>query len=292
MEERKPRKKALFRKEAQNAEKVSHGETLSTSKVLSVKLSDIIVPPNAVLRGEETLELDGLTKTLKRDGVIQPVGVKLKGDKYELVFGYRRFMAAKKAGLKEVPALVFNIINDKQAAILRGLENFQRKNLNPIEEAEYFAKLQRNFGMSTREIAHALGLDKAHVSRMLQLLKLHPDVQECVYRKRLPVKLALMLLKVKDPKHQAELANKYALGEISRQEFLARARLTGKLAEHVRPREPSPNLGERSFTCFICGLQRPLTVRGGQILSASLCHACAQWLIEEIIKIRREKGAT
>jgi ParB family chromosome partitioning protein len=281
----KLRKKAFSKKEAQFEEKVFPGGTPFTS----LKLSDIIINPKWVLRDEDELRLERMIKSLKR-GFLQPVGVRPKNEKYELVYGYRRYKAAQKAGLKEIPAIVLNV-DDEEAALLKGVENIQRRNLNPMKEAEYFMKLQREFGLSAREIARRLGLDVKYVTRRLQLLKLNPDVQECVYRGKLPFRLALELLKVKEPKHQAELANQYCMGQISRKEFLAKVNLASKLSERVMPREPV-SIEQRTFTCFICGLQRPLNVRGGQILNNSICSTCAQWLLEEIIKIRREKGST
>jgi ParB/RepB/Spo0J family partition protein len=245
-----------------------------------------------IIRDEDEVEpsLTDLVRSFKRSGVLQPIGVRRVGPNYELVFGYRRLLAALKAKLDKIPALVLEA-DDKEAMFKVLMENIHRKDPNPIVVAEYIKNLQSKFGLSAREIARETGVDVSYVTRRLKLLQLDPDVQECVYRGKLPFRLALELLKVKEPKHQAELANQYCMGQISRKEFLAKVNLASKLSERVMLREPV-SIEQRTFTCFICGLQRPLNVRGGQILNNSICSTCAQWLLEEIIKIRREKGST
>lgn len=138
--------------------------------------------------------LDELSQSIKEQGVIQPIVVrKLNAKEYELIAGERRWRAAQIAGLNQIPALVCNIDN-KSALAIGLIENIQRQDLNPIEEAAALRKLIDEFGITHEEVAKSVGRSRAAVSNMLRLLTLTPVVQEYLISKQLDVGHAKILM--------------------------------------------------------------------------------------------------
>lgn len=133
--------------------------------------------PRGVIQSED---LETLAASIRAHGVVQPVVVRvLEGGTYELIAGERRWRAAQLAGLTEVPALIRKA-DDAAAAAMALIENIQRRDLNPLEEAAAFRRLIEEFGLTHQETADAVGRSRAAVSNLLRLLDLHPDVQALV----------------------------------------------------------------------------------------------------------------
>lgn len=120
-----------------------------------------------------------LADSIRKQGVVQPILVRpLKGtDKYEIIAGERRWRAAQMAGLHEVPAVIRNV-PDQTAACIALIENIQREDLNPLEEAQTLSRLLHEFKMTHESIAEAVGRSRSMVTNMLRLLELHSDVQD------------------------------------------------------------------------------------------------------------------
>jgi len=114
-----------------------------------------------------------LADSIRKRGLLQPVVVRRKGDRYELVVGERRWRAAKLAGLDEIPAILKDF-SDQELLILSLIENLQREDLNPIDEAEGYQRLITQFGLSEKEVAELVGKKRPTISNKLRLLKL-PD---------------------------------------------------------------------------------------------------------------------
>jgi ParB family chromosome partitioning protein len=122
--------------------------------------------------------LEDLAKSIKVQGVIQPIVVRsLSQDKYEIIAGERRWRAAQLAGLDKVPAVVRDI-PDEAAIAVALIENIQRENLNPIEEAMALQRLATEFGLTHEQVADSVGRSRAAVSNLLRLLTLNPNVRE------------------------------------------------------------------------------------------------------------------
>ncbi|MFK7892144.1 MAG: ParB/RepB/Spo0J family partition protein [Granulosicoccus sp.] len=137
--------------------------------------------------------LNELAESIKAQGMIQPVIIRACADGYELVAGERRWRAAQIAGLDRIPAILRDM-EDQSVAAVSLIENIQRKDLNPLEEAAAFARLCDEFGMTHKAVAESVGRSRASVSNLLRLLDLHEEVKELVDRAELEMGHARALL--------------------------------------------------------------------------------------------------
>lgn len=152
-------------------------------------------------------KLQELADSIKAQGIIQPVVVrKLAAEKYEIIAGERRWRAAQLAGLQQVP-VVIKEIDDRTAMAIALIENIQREDLNPLEEAEALRRLLEEFEMTHQQVADAVGKSRATVTNLLRLIDLHPDVKKMLVNRQLEMGHARALLSLDGPK-QVLLANK------------------------------------------------------------------------------------
>lgn len=150
--------------------------------------------------------LQSLADSIRSQGVVQPIVVRESGGgRYEIVAGERRWRASKLAGLTTITAVV-RAMEDRTAMAVALVENIQRADLNPLEEAEALRRLIDDCGLTHEQAAEAVGRSRAAVSNLLRLLDLHPDVQALVRENRLPLGHAKVLLAVHGER-QAKLAN-------------------------------------------------------------------------------------
>ncbi|BBB90585.1 MAG TPA: ParB/RepB/Spo0J family partition protein [Methylomusa anaerophila] len=147
-----------------------------------------------------------LAESIRQHGVLQPVVVRKTLTGYELVAGERRWRASQKAGLKSIPVVVREY-TDAEMMEIALIENLQRQDLNPIEEALAFRRLIEDFGLTQEEVAQKIGRSRSMIANIVRLLNLHPDVQEFVSRGTLSMGQARPLLAINDPAMQMELAN-------------------------------------------------------------------------------------
>jgi ParB family transcriptional regulator, chromosome partitioning protein len=138
-------------------------------------------------------ELDELANSIKHNGVIQPVVLRKNGNNYEIIAGERRYRASKLAGLKQIPAIVRDL-SDVDALAISLIENIQRKDLNIIEESRGYRRLTDEFNLTHEELAKITGRSRSHISNILRLLNLHPDVQEMLMLGQLDMGHARALL--------------------------------------------------------------------------------------------------
>ncbi len=169
--------------------------------------------------------LQELAESIKAQGVIQPVIVRERGlSQYELIAGERRWRASKLAGLVEIPVVVKSI-NDEAALAMGLIENIQRENLNPIEEAQGLKRLVDEFGLTHETVARAVGRSRSSISNSLRLLGLPESVQDMLYQRRLEMGHARALLTL-PVVQQLELAQKavkngWSVREVERRSQLA-----------------------------------------------------------------------
>lgn len=179
-----------------------------------------------------------LAQSIDANGIIQPLIVRQKGERYEIVAGERRWRASRLAGLTEVPVVVANTSNDHLLEVSL-IENIQREDLNPIEVAQAFDKLHREHQLSHEDIARRTGKDRSSVTNMLRLLKLPTDIQLALGEYRLSMGHARALLGLSDPELQREIADKImAQGLSVRQVERMVQQATG-------PREEAPDTFKR-----------------------------------------------
>src|SRR4029077_5659483 len=149
--------------------------------------------------------LQELVDSIRQHGIIQPLIVRQMDGRHELIAGERRWRAAQGAGLTEVPVIV-RVASDLEVLELSLIENLQRTDLNPIEEAHGYARLRDEFGMTQEEIALKVGRSRAAVANALRLLDLHPQIQTWVGQDVVSVGHAKVLLGVKAIEEQLRLA--------------------------------------------------------------------------------------
>ena len=198
--------------------------------ILQVPVEDII--PNRFqprLSFDDT-SLNDLALSIKQHGIIQPLVLRRKNDKYEIIAGERRFKAAKLAGLASVPAVISNL-DDNASAEVAIVENIQRKDLTAIEEAKSFQVLLDKGYMTQDELARKMGLSQSAISNKLRLLTLDESVQDAILSEKISERHARTLLKVPSHEKQKELLNK-----------IINERLTVKqLEDEIKNMELTPN---------------------------------------------------
>lgn len=202
-------------------------------------------------------KLSELAESIKTHGVVQPLVVRSAGDGYELVVGQRRLRAARMADLEQVPVVVTEL-DDIEMIQVALIENLQREDLNPIEEAESYRRLVEEFGVTQEELAEALGRSRPSISNIMRLLNLHPEVQAIVSRGTISMGHARALLAIEDPALQTEACKRVVEQDLSVREteglvrrVLATGRLDGKEKRREGPRDPEiVSLEERLRRAF------------------------------------------
>ena len=169
--------------------------------ILSLRVEDLAPNPVQPRRRFDEEELRELSESIRSYGILNPLTVRLRCGKYELVAGERRLRAAKLAGLKEVPCLLVDV-DMQDAGLLALVENLQRKDLDFLEEAEGLQRLIRMFGMSQEEAARRIGKSQSAVANKLRLLKLPPDVLDALRQNGLSERHGRALLRLPDGESQ------------------------------------------------------------------------------------------
>jgi ParB family transcriptional regulator, chromosome partitioning protein len=180
-------------------------------------------------------ELAELEASIKASGLLQPIVVRARDDgKWELVAGERRLRAVSRLGWTEIPAVVREF-DDRAMLTLALVENLQRADLNPLEEAEGYQRLIDEFGLTQQQVADAVGKDRTSITNLLRVLTLQPAVKQLVERGHISAGHARALLPIKDERRQLELANEIVARQLSVREVEARAReLTAESTPQIR----------------------------------------------------------
>ena len=176
-------------------------------EIIEVSLDDII--PN---RFQPRLSFDEdalneLAKSIRQHGIIQPLVLRKVGTKYEIIAGERRYKASYIAGLTKVPAIIIDL-NDNESAEVAIVENIQRKNLSPIEEAKSYKKLLDRGYLTQDELASRMGKTQGAISNKLRLLNLSTDVQDALLNNKISERHARSLLKIENEEEQVEILNR------------------------------------------------------------------------------------
>ena len=160
-------------------------------------------------------DLESLAESIKENGILQPILVRRKGDGvYELIAGERRLRAAKLANLSKVPVIIRNSKNH-ESTILALVENLQRKDLNPIEEAKAYSQLIEQFGLTQEQVAEKVGRERSSVANILRLVSLPSDIQRLIELEKITMGHAKVILGFGNSKMQIALANRIIRGQLS-----------------------------------------------------------------------------
>ena len=173
-----------------------------------VALDRIDTNPRQPRKYFDTERLEELSKSIGEDGVLQPVVVRRKGDRYELIMGERRMQAAKLAGMTQMPVVVKEDVRDVDSLRLALVENIQRENLNPIEVGEAYKQLVAEFSLSQSDLARMVGRDRSSVANSIRLLNLPDEVQQLVAEEKLSGGHAKALLALPTQKEQLALGRR------------------------------------------------------------------------------------
>ena len=176
--------------------------------------------------------LDELAASIREHGVLQPILVRPIGqNRYQLVAGERRWRASKQAGLETIPALIEQI-DDDTALEISIIENLQREDISPLDEAAMYDRMVREHGYSIRKLADKLGKDKGYLENRLRLADAPPEIRELVSLRKDTLSHAYELMKVDDPKKRRRLADQVARGELTL--IKLRDKIEGRRARPVR----------------------------------------------------------
>jgi ParB family transcriptional regulator, chromosome partitioning protein len=177
----------------------------SGEQIHQLRLASIVPSPLQPRKNFAPEALQELVESIRQHGIIQPLIVRRANGRHELIAGERRWRAAQEIGLPEVPVII-RTASDLEVLELSLIENLQRTDLNPIEEAQGYARLAEEFGMKQEEIAHKVGRSRAAVANAIRLLDLHPQIQTWVAQDVISVGHAKVLLGVRATEEQLRLA--------------------------------------------------------------------------------------
>jgi len=186
-------------------------------------------------------KLEELAQSIRNTGIIQPLLVRPSGGLFELVAGERRWRAAQLAGLARIPAIVRDIPDDNLLELAL-IENIQREELNPVEEANAYKRLIETLGLTQDEVGRRVGRDRTFITNYLRVLKLPTDIQTLLEQDKLTFGHARALLSVQDPVTQRRLAQKIVKHNWSVRETERRVRHLGKETD----RHPGNLITERA----------------------------------------------
>ena len=187
---------------------------MEDKKVMEIPIENIVPNPYQPRKVFSQAALEELSNSIKVYGILQPITVRQKDDKYELIAGERRFRAAKLANLQAVPAIINNM-SDESSAVLALLENLQREELNPIEEALAYRSLIKNYEVTQEEISEAVGKSRPHITNTLRVLNLPQKIMDMIDQGKITAGHGKALLRLTDENIQLELANKVIAEELS-----------------------------------------------------------------------------
>ncbi len=222
--------------------------TVKPSAVRNIPVDRVEPNPNQPRLAFDQGALDELAASIREHGVLQPVLVRpLPGGRYQLVAGERRWRASRQARLETIPALIEEI-DDETALEIAVIENLQREDLSPLDEAIIYDKMIHEHGYSIRKLAQKLGKDKGYLENRLRLADAPDEIRELVSVRKDTLSHAYELLKVEDPKRRRKLADQVARGELSLVKL--RERVEGRprrapAAEPVEQDEPEEDDEDR-----------------------------------------------
>jgi len=182
-------------------------QAIKSGELLFLSLSDLTPNPNQPRKDFQAEELKELSDSIQQSGLLQPIVVRKSTTGYEIVAGERRFRAAKMAGLTQIPAILKELSN-RDTLALGIVENVQRADLNPIDEALAYQRLIEEFEESQNTVAQLVGKDRASIANALRLIKLPTKVKELLSAQKISAGHGRALLALTDSMEQIELAHR------------------------------------------------------------------------------------
>lgn len=222
---------------------VSHPDVPVTREVA---IGDIVPNPHQPRLHFDEAKLAELTESIREHGVLQPLVVSSLGDgKYELIAGERRFQASRRAGLATVPVVVRAATGDQEKLELAIIENIQRHDLNPIEEAKAYLRLTDEFGLSQEEVSKKMGKSRPGVSNTMRLLTLPVEIQRAIIEEKISEGHAKALLSIENPEKQRALFELILKDELTVRETEDKAREVSVRSHTRTAHEKAPELAAK-----------------------------------------------
>lgn len=245
-----------------NGPETGKGAADSEDRVLYIDINDIR-PNHAQPRKDfDEEKLAELARSIRTNGVIQPLIVRESANGYELVAGERRWRASRMAGLKTVPCIVRNF-DDRQNAIVAIIENMQREDLNPIEEALGLKAMTERYGFTQEQVSESLGRSRTYITNSIRLLKLPKEIQQYVSSGQMSAAHGRTLINIPDADKQRELAEKIIRNDLS---VRATERLAEKIKDELRPerkKRKKASEADKARAAEIVAVERELMTLAG-----------------------------
>lgn len=223
-----------------------------TSDIFHVPLAKVVRNPAQPRTHFDPASLRELADSIRERGVLQPILLRPAGDHYQLVAGERRFLAAQEAGFSSIPAIV-RPLTDRESLLIALIENVQRENLNPVDEARAYYRLAAEYGLPHEEIAKRVGKDRSTVSNIIRFNNLPPEVLTLMESGRLSAGHGRALLSLVAPKQQIDLASASVSNDWSVRE------LESRIQRSSAPRVGKPRRApHRAFSAELMALEDEL----------------------------------
>ena len=217
-------------------EKVNSSLVSDTDKETMVNITKVEPNRTQPRKNFDEDALQELSDSIKQFGIIQPLIVQDRKDHYEIIAGERRWRAAKKAGLKEVPVIIKNY-TDQEIVEISIIENIQREDLNPIEEALAYKRLLEEFKLKQDQVAERVSKSRTAVTNSMRLLKLCDKVQQMIVDEMITTGHARAILSIEDPEEQYSLAQKIFDEKLSVREVEKLMKNYGKPAKEKKVKD-------------------------------------------------------
>ncbi len=211
----------------------------------SLPIASIVTNPDQPRKSFDETQLSELSDSIKQNGVLQPILVRKKGDMYEIVAGERRYQASKLAGLKEIPAIVRDI-DDAEVFQLALIENLQRSDLTPIEEARGYRQLLDTKGLTQEGLAKILSKSRSAIANTLRLMDLPQEVQDMMEVGQITAGHARAILAVPTEEGRIKLAQKVVAENLTVRQTENLAPLFSVTRDEIKPKNPAPQYFKRA----------------------------------------------
>ncbi len=208
----------------------THTNGDQTRQVIQLKVDEIEPNPHQARTRFDEERLEDLMRSIREKGIIQPITVNRVGQSYQIITGERRWRATKKAGLDTIPAIIYEIESPQELMEISLIENIQRENLSPIEEAEGYRSLMNTCFLTQEDVAQKVGKDRSTIANALRLLKLPLEIQDFLRQGVLQMGHARTLLGLEEEEDQLELARRCLSEQMTVRDLerAVRARRTGR----------------------------------------------------------------
>lgn len=253
---------------------------ITEENLLTVDLEKLVAREDQPRKNFDDGSLEELANSIKADGVIQPIVVRKVEDKYEIIAGERRFRASKLAGLEKVPVVVKNV-SDRKARELALVENIQREDLNPIEEAISLKTLMEEYKLTQQELSDIIGKSRSYIANNLRLLNLSDYIKEYLIRGDLSPSQGRTLLSLETEDERKKYLEKLLVKEVNIRDVEKKAKQSKNKTEDIFIKD----ICERLTEVLDAKVKIHEKKKGGQIEISYLNEADLQRIIDSLMNI-------